>query len=156
MQAAASTSAGSVVAWLAARLEAMRALRLWSPCHPLESFATCVAQLLGREGLPRLQAFSYAGADASVSRLLAELPSLTSLQVGVCRRRGLRTPGNLQWARAPASPLLHCMHPLPAPTPPLPPPSLTACTLQLLDILSPFARAGQGQGLVVRAKELAR
>lgn len=106
VQAAASSSAGTVVAWLSARLEAMRAVRLWSPCHPLESFATCVAQLLGREGLPRLQAFSYAGADASISRLLAELPSLTSLQ--------------------------------------------------LLDILSPFALAGQGQGLVVRAKELAR
>lgn len=50
MQAAASAAAaGSVVAWLGARLEAVRSVRLWSPCHPLEAFATSLAQLLSRE-----------------------------------------------------------------------------------------------------------
>ncbi|PSC76801.1 leucine rich repeat [Micractinium conductrix] len=102
MQAAASSSAGSVVAWLSARLEAMRAVRLWSPCHPLETFASGLAQLLSREG--RLQSFSIVSSDVSVSRLLAELPGLTSLQ--------------------------------------------------LLDILAPAL--APGQGLVVKARELAR
>lgn len=160
-QAAASSSAGTVVAWLSARLEAMRALRLWSPCHPLESFATCVAQLLGREGLPRLQAFSYAGADASISRLLAELPSLTSLQVseGAAHQCAYKPPAAV--GRAPAVrctvenhlPSLHAPPGLLTPKPLVP---LAARSSQLLDILSPFALAGQGQGLVVRAKELAR
>lgn len=124
LQAAASSSAGTVVAWLSARLEAMRAVRLWSPCHPLESFATCVAQLLGREGLPRLQAFSYAGADASISRLLAELPSLTSLQVGpaahpACRVRPRTCAGRLLWtSRIVLRGSLRCMR---APAPPPPP-----------------------------------
>lgn len=50
VQAAASAAAaGPVGAWLAARLGAMRAVRLWSPAHPLESFASSLAQLLSRE-----------------------------------------------------------------------------------------------------------
>jgi hypothetical protein len=50
--AASSTAAGSVVSWLAARMEAMRNVRLWSP-YPLEAWATGLAQLLSREN--RLQ-----------------------------------------------------------------------------------------------------
>jgi hypothetical protein len=48
-QAAASASATSIASWLAARLEAMRSVWLWSPSHPLEGFASGLAQLLGRE-----------------------------------------------------------------------------------------------------------
>ncbi|EFN59504.1 hypothetical protein CHLNCDRAFT_138138 [Chlorella variabilis] len=100
--AAASSSAAAIVSWLGARLEAMRSVRLWSPCLPLEAFASGLAQLLSREN--RLQSFSYVSTDASVSRLLGELQGLTSLQ--------------------------------------------------LLDILSPAF--GSGQGLVVKARELAK
>ncbi|KAI7839467.1 hypothetical protein COHA_006735 [Chlorella ohadii] len=56
----------------------MRAVRLWSPAHPLESFASSLAQLLSREN--RVQSFSYMCTDVSVSRLLGELQRLTSLQ----------------------------------------------------------------------------
>ena len=53
VQAAASAaSAGTLVTWVAARLEAMRNVRLWSP-YPLELFAAGLAQLLSREN--RLQ-----------------------------------------------------------------------------------------------------
>ncbi|KAI3433375.1 hypothetical protein D9Q98_003192 [Chlorella vulgaris] len=79
MQAAASSSAGAIVSWLGARLEAMRSVRLWSPYLPLEAFATGLAQLLSREN--RLQSFSYVCTDGSVSRLLGELQGLTSLQL---------------------------------------------------------------------------
>jgi hypothetical protein len=102
VQAAASTSAGAILSWLSARLEAMRSVRLWSPSLPLEAFASGLAQLLSREN--RLQSFSYVASDVSVSRLLGELQGLTSLQ--------------------------------------------------LLDILSPAL--APGQGLVVRARELAK
>lgn len=47
--AASAAAAGSVGAWLAARLEAMRAVRLWSPGAPLEAFASSLAALLSRE-----------------------------------------------------------------------------------------------------------
>ena len=55
--AASSAAAGSVVSWLAARMEAMRNVRLWSP-YPLEAWATGLAQLLSREN--RLQVGSFA------------------------------------------------------------------------------------------------
>ena len=63
VQAAASAAAaGPVGAWLAARLGAMRAVRLWSPAHPLESFASSLAQLLSRENRVQVGAGGWLGA----------------------------------------------------------------------------------------------
>lgn len=155
MQAAASSSAGAIVSWLGARLEAMRSVRLWSPYLPLEAFATGLAQLLSREN--RLQVRSgRAGWHAGgvwweSSSFCINFRGAIQLSAGSGREAGIDSA---------CGPVLPCA---------VSQSFSYVCTdgsvsrllgelqgltsLQLLDILSPaFA---PGQGLVMRARELA-
>lgn len=80
--AASAAASGSVGSWLAARLEAMRSVRLWSPGAPLESFASSLAALLSRENRVQVRAAAAAaaaGQNASAWCRLAQRRWLCSL-----------------------------------------------------------------------------
>ena len=124
----------------------MRSVRLWSPCLPLEAFASGLAQLLSRENRLQVRGRGRLGSQQQVA----------PHRHGCC-----------------CAPWLAAVHP-PSLPPGLPPAALQSfsyvstdasvsrllgelqglTSLQLLDILSPAF--GSGQGLVVKARELAK
>lgn len=155
VQAAASAAAaGSVGAWLAARLEAMRAVRLWSPGTPLEAFASSLAQLLSRENRVQVRVIAvlrriYGEVAMAVRwrvagqvflgapQAAADLRSLTACHLFLPPLQSF----SYVCGDASVSRLLGELQRL--------------TSLQRLDVLAPWA-AAPGQGLVVWARELAK